>query len=244
MVAEDNVRNWARDNNVDADKAIEFYHKYKDNRKFLKHDMMTNGARNMRTSWKGFNDIDFSENIGNWADYINGKSPNGFNPSKYIPGYSGILKGNSHMNGGIFGFKQGSPWEAEGGEFLINKLSSSKYKGELTQIQNGTFNPYSYANDLIKNDMNRYFNQMKVAPSQNKPNAQNEPVSSNAINGRIKIDIPETITINLAGGEKIGDYDVREIVMAYVDKFMKEAMMRSNFSGFNKEEFYNKSDVI
>lgn len=243
-VAEENVRNWAIENKVDAEKALEFYRTNKDSREFLINDMSKNGARNMRTG-RGYNDIDFSKNLDIWKeDIINGKSPNGFNPSKHIPGYSGILKGNSHENGGIFGFRNGSPWEAEGGEYLINKISSSKYRNELNKIQNGTFNPYSYSNDLIKNDMGRYFNQLNVAPTQNASNVQSSPNSPNSVNGRIKIDIPETITINLAGGEKIGDYNVREIVMQYVDKFMKEATMRKNLSGFNKEEFYNKSDVI
>ena len=172
------------------------------------------------------------------------KAANGISPYFTKPGDGGILGGRSHLKGGNLGKYGNTAWEAEAGEYLINKNSSSVYKNELNKIQNGTFNPYSYANQLIKNDMAKYFSPMKVAEVQ-KPIAQNEAnVANNGLNGRIKIDIPETITINLAGGEKIGDYDVREIVMAYVDKFMKEATMRKNFSGFNKEEFYNKSDVI
>ena len=171
------------------------------------------------------------------------KSPNGFNPM--IPGNSGILRGSSHFNGGIKGLKNGIPWEAEGNEYLINKNSSIRYKYELAKIQNGTFNPYSYANDLIKNDMNKYFGSLKVAPIQkNTANTGNVPNYPNNVNGTIKIDIPQTITINLAGGEKIGDYDIRNIIMQYVDKIMKEATMRRDFSGFNKEEFYNKAGVI
>ena len=174
------------------------------------------------------------------------KSPNGFSPNFAKPGDGGILKGESHLNGGVKGKRNGIAWEAEGGEFLINKNSSYVYRNELTKIQNGTFNPYAYSNELIKNDMSKYFNSLKVAPIPNEQAtpARNEQNIPNQVNGRIKIDIPQTITINLAGGEKIGDYDIRGIVMTYVDKFMKEATMRSNFGGFNKEEFYNKSNVI
>lgn len=173
-----------------------------------------------------------------------GMAANGINPNFSKPGDSGFVSGNSHLKGGIDVMYGKKLYNFEGGEHVTPKLQSKMYNNELTQIKNGTFNPYSYSNELIKNDMNRYFNQLKVAPVQNMANVQNTPVSSNAVNGRIKIDIPETITINLAGGEKIGEYDVREIVMTYIDKFMKEATMRKNFSGFNKEEFYNKSNVI
>lgn len=172
------------------------------------------------------------------------ESPGGFSPQQHIPGMSGIISGPSHFDGGVKGKNRGQAWEAEGGEFLINKQSSAKYKNELAKIQNGTFNPYSYSNDLIKNDMNKHYGAMEVSNkgiSSNKMLTQNQP---NQVSGTIKVDIPQTITINIAGQGKVGDYDISGIIRNYVDAFMKEAEMRKSFSGFNKEKFYNQAGVV
>ena len=64
------------------------------------------------------------------------------------------------------------------------------------------------------------------------------------IGGTIKVDIPQTITINLSGTGQIGQYDISNIIKNYVDTFMKEAQIRGNLDGFNKERFYNQSTVI
>ena len=174
---------------------------------------------------------------------VQGKSPIGINPAFRMPGY-GLLTGPSHFKGGIKGMNRGQLWEAEGGEFLINKQSSAKYRNELVKIQNGTYNPYSYSNDLIKNDMRRHYGAMEVANrgvASNQMLTQNQP---NQVSGTIKVDIPQTITINIAGQGKIGDYDISGIIRNYVDAFMKEAEMRKSFSGFNKEKFYNQAGVV
>lgn len=174
-----------------------------------------------------------------------GESPNGLPIVSNIPGRSGFANGPSHWDGGVKAIYRGHPWEIEGNEFLLNKLSSLKYRDLLPQLQNGTFNPYSYSNNLIKNNMDKYYRYQPVSPySKNVPVRQNTPSTPNQVSGTIKVDIPQTITINLAGSGTIGNYDISEIISKYVDQFMKEMIMRKDFSGFNKEEFHNKSSVI
>ncbi len=177
-----------------------------------------------------------------------GESPNGLPIVSNIPGYGGFANGPSHWDGGVKATYRGQPWEIEGNEFLLNKLSSLKYRNLLPQLQNGTFNPYSYGNNLIKNDMNRHYMPMQLTAFNRellkqayKSANSNQP---NQVSGTIKVDIPQTITINIAGGGTIGNYDISEIISKYVDQFMKEMIMRKDFSGFNKEEFHNKSSVI
>lgn len=176
---------------------------------------------------------------------IQGSSPNGLPIASNIPGHGGFANGPSHWDGGVKATYRGHPWEIEGNEFLLNKLSSLKYRDLLPQLQNGTFNPYSYSNNLIKNNMDEYYRYQPVSPYlKNAPVRQNTPSTPNQVSGTIKVDIPQTITINLAGGGTIGNYDISEIISKYVDQFMKEMIMRKDFSGFNKEEFHNKSSVI
>ena len=93
--------------------------------------------------------------------------------------------------------------------------------------------------------MNKMFQPLRVAGSQNQV-AKNSSgqVGNNNISGKIKVDIPQTITINIAGGGKIGDYDIRPIIMRYVDEIMKEMQMRKSFGAFDKENFHNQSDVL
>lgn len=172
------------------------------------------------------------------------KAANGFSPDTFaLPGNRGIITGKSHLEGGIAATRNGQPIEIEGGETLIGKLQSAIYRNELNQIRNGTFNPVAYANEAIKNDMARHLNSMAVAPV--KAATPIAPQTGNMpINGTIKIDIPQTITINLSNGGKIGDYDVSQIIANYVDKFMKDAMIRGKLGGFDKENFYNQSTVI
>ena len=113
----------------------------------------------------------------------------------------------------------------------------------MAKIQNGTFNPYSYSNELVKNDMQRHYEALKVSENGNTPVQQtNNSISD--VNGRIKVDIPSTITINIAGQGKLGEYDIRNLIMPEVDRIMKTALMRNSKGGFNKEEFYNQADVL
>lgn len=170
-----------------------------------------------------------------------GNSPNGLQIASNIPGNKGFANGPSHWDGGITAKYRGQPWEIEGNEFLLNKQSSNKYRDMLPKLQNGTFNPYSYANDLIKNNMNRHYMPMQVSALDREMMRQayksmngNMP---NSVSGTIKVDIPQTITLNLAGAGKIGDYDVSGLVKQLVDSMMKEWLMRQNFSGFDKENF-------
>lgn len=245
------VREWAYNNNKDADSALDFYDKNKDR-------FSSKAWFNPKTQghiFTGYDDNYFASNMeemvkefgGNIKSKndIQGSSPNGLPIASNIPGHGGFANGPSHWDGGVKATYRGHPWEIEGNEFLLNKLSSLKYRDLLPQLQNGTFNPYSYSNNLIKNNMDKYYRYQPVSPySKNAPVRQNMPSTPNQVSGTIKVDIPQTITINLAGGGTIGNYDISEIISKYVDQFMKEMIMRKDFSGFNKEEFHNKSSVI
>lgn len=174
------------------------------------------------------------------------KASAGINPSLLVPGMGGMIVGPSHFNGGVDTVYGNKPYEMEGGEFVVNKASSLRYGDILPKIQNGTFNPYSYSNDIIRNDMKRHYQPMSlrdVAGGIGAETSQRGAAFKN-VSGTIKVDIPRTITLNIAGGPKIGDYDVSTLVSKYVDAFMKEALMRQDISGFNKENFYNKGQVI
>lgn len=224
--AENRVRDWAQERGKDEKEALRFYYENK-------------GRKTEEGKEYGFRR--FSKNMDRMLEEYNGNIPDA--QGKSPGGFSGRITGPSHLKGGVIGIRRGQFWEAEGGETLINKVSSRRYSNELDKIQNGTFNPYSYSNELMKNNMAKMFKPMSVAPvagnTQYSQNTQNQP-----IDGRIKIDIPQTITINLAGQGKIGDYDISEIVRRYVDEFMKEAQIRKDFGGFNKDKFYNRSGVI
>ena len=239
MKNQDNVREWAKANGKDAEDALNFYNEYR-NKNTWRNQTVAFGKKNGGTFFSGYNDTYFSEHMDEMLDRFKGSvgdaNPEGKSPNGFI----GELRGNSHWDGGIRGKLRGKTWEAEGGESLINKLSTAKYADILPKIQNGTFNPYSYANSLVKNDMANHYNSMNVAATQTRApqNTQNQP---NSVNGTIRVDIPQTITINLAGQGMIGNYDISGIISKYVDQFMKEAIMRRDFAGFNKESFYNKT---
>lgn len=245
------VREWAYNNNKDVDSALDFYDKNKD-RFSSKAWFSPNTQGHIFT---GYDDKYFTSNMeamikefgGNIKskNETQGESPNGLPIVSNIPGNLGFANGPSHWDGGVKATYRGQPWEIEGNEFLLNKLSSLKYRDLLPQLQNGTFNPYSYSNGLIKNDMEKYYRYQPVSPySRNSLAQKNVQSTPNQVSGTIKVDIPQTITINIAGGGTVGNYDISEIISKYVDQFMKEMMMRKDFSGFNKEEFHNKSSVI
>lgn len=246
------VREWAANNNKDRDDALNYYDKNKNNRWGQNaFSLWWNTSilrlfkkREYSSDWYAKNMDNFADQIKD-ADDVQGNSPNGLPIVSNIPGRSGFANGPSHWDGGVKAKYRGQPWEIEGTEFLLNKLSSLKYRDILPQLQNGTFNPYSYSNGLIKNDMEKYYRYQPVSPySRNSLAQKNVQSTPNQVSGTIKVDIPQTITINIAGGGTIGNYDISEIISKYVDQFMKEMMMRKDFSGFNKEEFHNKSSVI
>lgn len=92
----------------------------------------------------------------------------------------GLLYGNSHSNGGI------RINEAEGGEFIVNKLSTSKSINTLNAINNGNIN------DSNIKPVEPMGKQMKVRESFSQNNQQPqtmkmEPININ-INGTIKLD--------------------------------------------------------
>ena len=65
-----------------------------------------------------------------------------FYPKKFAKG--GMVKGPSHSQGGVpFAVKGRNGYEMEGGEYIINKESTMKYKGLLDLI-NGTPRPTNY----------------------------------------------------------------------------------------------------
>ena len=241
------VREWAYRNNKDVDSALDFYDKNKD--KFSSKAWLSPNTKGH--IFTGYDDKYFTSNMEAMIkefggdikskDEAQGNSPNGLPIASNIPGNKGFANGPSHWDGGITAKYRGQPWEIEGNEFLLNRQSSMKYRNMLPKLQNGTFNPYSYANDLIKNNMNRHYMPMQVSALDREMIKQayksmngNMP---NSVSGTIKVDIPQTITLNLAGAGKIGDYDVSVLVKQLVDSMMKEWLMRQNFSGFDKEKF-------
>ncbi|MBP5723473.1 MAG: hypothetical protein J6X18_07885, partial [Bacteroidales bacterium] len=243
--AEDNIRKWAKENNKNEDEAIKFYNENKNKNRWT-NQTANFGRKDGGSFFAGYNDIYFSEHMndmlkefnGNVSD-VEGTSAIGY-PALRYPGTSGFIKGPSHFNGGIKGLLRGQMWENEGDEYTVNKSSSRRYRGILSQINNGTFNPYSYAKDLIKNNMPKLYDTLSVAKggmSKYTNDVQSLFSGNRNINGTIKVDIPQTITLNLAGAGKIGDYDVSGLVKQLVDSMMKEWLMRQNFSGFDKENF-------
>lgn len=247
---EEDVRLWAMEHGVDQESALTRYNEARNERNegwqnnmglinafFGPISALLYGRAKSKDSggkftWFGkASDSYVSKHMDEYWGSPQGSSPGGINAQ--IPGGQAI--GPSHWDGGIPAFYRGQPWEIEGGETLINKWASKKYKSELLQIQNGTYNPYR-----LSNDMGRYFNPMSFNEKATVKQIRND----NNVSGTIKVDIPQTITINLAGQGKIGDYNISGIIKQYVDEFMKEAEMRKNFSGFDKERFYNRAGVI
>lgn len=247
------VREWANRNGKDEKEAISFYDSNKGKWKFEK------GSGDIwdpsKTGLGGYKNNYFAENMDKMlsihgakisdANEAQGNSPNGLPIASNVPGNKGFANGPSHWNGGIKSSYRGQPWEIEGNEFLLNKQSSSMYRNMLPKLQNGTFNPYSYAKDLIKNNMPNLYDSLVVAKrgADAFANDARSLISGGEknISGTIKVDIPQTITLNLAGSGKIGDYDISGLVKEMVDKMMKEWIMRKDLSGFNKEAFPMKN---
>lgn len=156
--------------------------------------------------------------------YANGYSPDEADILSNVPG-NGVIGGAYHADGG-------TPIMAEKDEFIMNRISSGVYKNELAAMQRLAYNP-------VNAGYMRNADTVSVM-GLSKPSGR----GGGEVSGTIKVDIPQTITINLAGGGMIGQYDISNIIKKYVDSFMKEAQIRSSFGGFDKENFYNQSTVI
>lgn len=242
---QEGVRQWAKENNKDFNSALDAYEAAKskskvgtvmgDWRDWVRSIPILRPLVKSKADWA-------LDHIDDYASQMAGGSPI---PS-LVPGNYGFANGPTHWNGGIKASYGNKPVEIEKNEFLLNRQSSMKYRDMLPKLQNGTFNPYSYANSIVKNDMNKHYMPMQVTPLERemlkaayKSANSNQP---NTINGTIKVDIPQRITIDIAGGNKIGDYDISSVIAKYVDSFMKEMMMK-NYTGFNKEDFHTKTVV-
>lgn len=173
------------------------------------------------------------------------KEENGIMPNFSKIGENGIVGGRTHLEGGVQATYNDMPVEIEKGETLINKISSKRYNNILSDIQNGSFNPYSYSNKLMKNDMEKYYGSLSVAPvKQNTSISGNQPSYGNSqlsVNGRINI--PETITIKVENGSTIGNLDTNAITSMVAMQIMQEWKKQENFSGFDKENFPYKNVI-
>lgn len=87
------------------------------------------------------------------------------NKREYVPqkfSRGGLIQGEPHSRGGVpFTVNGKSGFEAEGGEFIVRKSSTSKYFNELTQINNDTFdrNSYYYNNEALVERLDILINQ-------------------------------------------------------------------------------------
>ena len=90
-----------------------------------------------------------------------------FYPKKFAKG--GMVKGPSHAQGGVpFAIQGRNGYEMEGGEYIINKESTMKYKGLLDLI-NGTPRPMNYnvpvkfaAGGMVTNNITNNFTNESV----------------------------------------------------------------------------------
>ena len=201
------------------------YDKRADDEAFLK--------RNYGGGWEG---LTLAGRRKRYAESLigeNGISPQSPDIASNVPG-NGYINGRSHFNGGTL-------VELEKGEFVMNKISTALYSKELMAMQRGAYP----ANTQLRNtDTTSVMGLSKVSPTGRVSEVPQNMQRGGEIGGTIKVDIPQTITINLSGAGQIGQYDISNIIKNYVDTFMKEAQIRGNLDGFNKERFYNQSTVI
>ena len=129
------------------------------------------------------------------------------------------------------------------GTIIMNRISSGVYKKELEAMQRLAYNPsvQPYARNA---DTSTVMSLSRVSANERQSVAATQQPQGGNVSGTIKVDIPQTITINLSGAGQIGQYDISNIIKRYVDTFMKEAQIRQSFGGFDKENFYNQSTVI
>lgn len=189
---------------------------------------MGESAGNSRRGWLG-------RAMRGTIGYANGYSPNDADILSNVPG-NGTIGGSYHSDGG-------TPVLAEKDEFIMNRISSGVYKKELEAMQRLAYNPsvQPYARNA---DTSTVMSLSKVSSTERQPATAAQQAQSGNVSGTIKVDIPQTITLNLSGAGQIGQYDISGIIKKYVDSFMKEAQIRQSFGGFDKENFYNQSTVI
>lgn len=149
------------------------------------------------------------------------------------------LDGPSHLKGGIPATYGGKPIELEGNEAVLpaNAINKELYPA----LKNGTFNPFSYANELVRNNDAKYFKAMSV-----KPNQGNSAMSSIPQNSRISLNgnigMPDTITIKMENGKELDSIEtehVSRIVAAKIRKLMYDW----RDTGYNKEDSWYKGNL-
>lgn len=209
---------------------IEEYDRNADDKRFLKDNY--SGGWGAIATMAGMRKRYAKSLMGNYA---NGFGPNDADILSNVPG-NGTIGGSYHSDGG-------TPVLAEKDEFIMNRISSGVYKKELEAMQRLAYNPnvQPYARNA---DTSTVMSLSKVSSTERQPAAAAQQTQSGNVSGTIKVDIPQTITINLSGAGQIGQYDISGIIKKYVDSFMKEAQIRQSFGGFDKENFYNQSTVI
>lgn len=143
--------------------------------------------------------------------------------TKYANG--GLLRGNSHANGGVI------LNEAEGGEFIVNKNSTANSMGMLTKINNGTIND---SNIKPTEPMGKQMKVKETQTSNSSPqNIKMEPININ-INGTIKLDT----------GDKTFDiskelFNNPTLINKLTDIITKQMNIDDNF-GFNIKNYKRK----
>lgn len=148
--------------------------------------------------------------------------------SDYKFATGGIVNGPSHAHGGV-------NIEAEGGEFIVNKASTSKHIDELKAINNDTIK-----SDTIIKPISPMGEQLKVNSSMN----NNEYIGTNKINfSPMDIGMNGTLKLDLGGYTK--DIDSRELMqnqdfIRSVRDIIAMEMNKIEFRRFNKKEYYRK----
>lgn len=213
----------------DISAKIERYDARADDEKFLK-DNYGRGIRGITLAGRRMN---YARSL--MGGYANGYSPDDADILSNVPG-NGTIGGNYHADGG-------TPVLAEKDEFIMNRISSGVYKKELEAMQRLAYNPsvQPYARNA---DTSTVMSLSRVSANERQSAPATQQPQGGNVSGTIKVDIPQTITINLSGAGQIGQYDISNIIKRYVDTFMKEAQIRQSFGGFDKENFYNQSTVI
>lgn len=208
---------------------IEEYDKYADDKNFLKQNY--SGGWGRAATMAGMRKRYAKALVG----HANGYNPDESDILRNVPG-NGTIGGNYHADGG-------TPVLAEKDEFIMNRISSGVYKKELEAMQRLAYNP-SVQPYTRNADTSTVMSLSKVSANERRSTNSSQYPQGGNVSGTIKVDIPQTITINLSGAGQIGQYDISNIIKRYVDSFMKEAQIRQSFGGFDKENFYNQSTVI
>lgn len=148
--------------------------------------------------------------------------------SDYKFATGGIVNGPSHAHGGV-------NIEAEGGEFIVNKASTSKHIDELKAINDETIK-----SDTIIKPISPMGEQLKVNSGTN----NNEYIGTNKINfSPMDIGMNGTLKLDLGGYTK--DIDSKELMQNQdfirgVRDVIAMEMNKIEFRRFNKKEYYRK----